>query len=126
MTELVFGLADNGILLLCALFGASLEGSLEKKLGNTILCALVGNAISDGVAGLIALDLKLAIGSFLGCMVPVIIHLVIIKIKSKKRLDKALKKVINNNHKLFGALSGKIKLDEENIWNTEDQEITKK
>ncbi|MBD04027.1 MAG: hypothetical protein CME24_06745 [Gemmatimonadetes bacterium] len=70
----IFGLIDNGILLVCLLAGAELEDylplprRLRTKAAGAALGALVGNAISDGVAGL-SMGPGAALSVTLGCLV---------------------------------------------------------
>tara|TARA_Y100001947_G_scaffold143182_1_gene135988 strand:- start:297 stop:554 length:258 start_codon:yes stop_codon:yes gene_type:complete len=72
----IFGIIDNGILLVCLLAGASLEDFLplprkfRTKAAGAALGALIGNAISDGVAGL-SMGPGEALSVTLGCLVVV-------------------------------------------------------
>lgn len=45
--DIIFGVIDNGILALFALFGAELAGTAGAVIGGA-----VGNAVTDGIAGL--------------------------------------------------------------------------
>jgi|2_EtaG_2_1085320.scaffolds.fasta_scaffold221189_2 hypothetical protein len=73
MTEyIIFGFFDNFIMLLGAFTGISIEKKFFKKLPTglmTIFGAGIGNAFSDGIAGILALNVPLGIGSFLGCLI---------------------------------------------------------
>ena len=70
-----FGLIDNSFLILAALFGLSLEDYIAEKVGvpgyGVLIGATVGNAVSDGVAGLPE-GREQALGYFLGAMLPVL------------------------------------------------------
>ncbi len=69
-----FGLIDNALLIVPTLAGAELDDWLAERLGakgyGAILGAAIGNAVSDGLAGL-AESKEAAVGSFLGAMLPV-------------------------------------------------------
>jgi hypothetical protein len=72
----LFGVIDNGILLVCLLAGASLEDylplprRLRTKAVGAALGALIGNAISDGIAGL-SMGAGQSLSVTLGCLVVV-------------------------------------------------------
>ena len=70
-----FGLIDNSVLVLAALFGLSLEDYIAEKVGvpgyGVLIGATVGNAVSDGVAGLPE-GREQALGYFIGAMLPVL------------------------------------------------------
>lgn len=85
-----FGLTDNGVLLICALVGISMEGSITRWLNRlltlspwTVECrdkrvfgvfaGMIGNGISDFTGGLVAMNMELAVGSFVGCMMVVLV-----------------------------------------------------
>jgi len=88
MTEyIVFGFFDNFIMLLGAFTGISIEKKFFKKLPTglmTILGAGIGNAFSDGIAGILSTNIPLGIGSFIGCL----LALIIIPIYSKLSIDR--------------------------------------
>jgi hypothetical protein len=70
-----FGVIDNGILVISALAGFSLDDLIAKHVGvegyGALVGAVVGNAISDAVAGLPE-GRQAALGVFLGAMLPVL------------------------------------------------------
>ena len=70
-----FGIIDNGILVISALAGFSLDDLIAKYVGvegyGALVGAVVGNAISDGVAGLPE-GRQASIGVFLGALLPAI------------------------------------------------------
>jgi len=88
MTEyIIYGFWDNFIMLLGAFTGISIEKKFFKKLPTglmTILGAGIGNAFSDGIAGILATNIPLGIGSFIGCL----LALIIIPIYSKLSIDR--------------------------------------
>lgn len=75
LNDIVFGFVDNGIMLLGALTGCSIDSKLENKVGNALIGALIGNAISDCLGGFAAMDVSLALGSFIGCLIPLILYI---------------------------------------------------
>ena len=79
-----FGVIDNGILLLCLAAGVELDDMLpiprrfRSKGAGAAIGAVVGNAISDGVAGL-PMGLGPALMVSLGCLsvlvvLPLVLH----------------------------------------------------
>ena len=70
-----FGLIDNSVLVLAAMFGLSLEDYIADKVGvpgyGVLVGATVGNAVSDGLAG-IPEGKAAALGYFAGAMLPVL------------------------------------------------------
>ena len=104
LNELFFGIVDNGILLFGGIVGFSLEDLINrglsyilrkrnytlvtrvKGLSGTLLGAGIGNAISDFFGGW-CIGWQMAWGSFLGCMLIVIVTLpIIFKIGSKNEV----------------------------------------
>lgn len=84
MQGLVFGLIDNGILLIGAVFGLSMERFLPKsyrKGWGAVVGAGLGNAVSDFCGGLGEGNLELAIGTFIGCMVALLLIPILKRIK---------------------------------------------
>ena len=86
---IIFGIIDNGVMLAGALLGVSIENHLPKKLQNgfygVTIGAGLGNAFSDFLGGLGALNLPLAIGTASGC----ILALVLIPVYNSFRKSKA-------------------------------------
>jgi ABC-type uncharacterized transport system permease subunit len=56
LNDIIFGFVDNGIMLLGALTGCSLDTKLENTM-----------------------DISLALGSFIGCLVPLILYIILKK-----------------------------------------------
>ena len=68
----IFGIVDNGVMLIGAFFGLGLEKYLPSKLQvglGTVIGAGIGNALSDFTGGLASGNLVLAIGTGLGCLI---------------------------------------------------------
>jgi hypothetical protein len=76
LTEgIIFGLIDNGVLIIGALFGLSIEKYLPEYFHNgvgTMFGAGIGNAISDWLGGL-AVSMGFAWGALLGCLAALIL-----------------------------------------------------
>lgn len=99
--EIGFGVVDNGVLIGGALLGFSLEDSINdwlfhmtrmrayviktrvKALSSTLLGAGISNAVSDFMGGW-CMSWQMAFGTFIGCMLIVILCLPII-FKLEKR-----------------------------------------
>lgn len=67
----IFGIVDNTVLILGALFGLSIERLLPSWLQQgrgAVIGAGLGNAVSDFLGGAAALNWSLALGTFLGCV----------------------------------------------------------
>ena len=89
MEGLLFGIIDNGVLILTGFYSAiSIEGYLTKKLKhnkhNGLFAGLIGgslgNALSDLVAGL-PMGLSFSFWVFVGCLIPMLIIPIMFKIK---------------------------------------------
>jgi hypothetical protein len=68
----IFGIVDNGVMLIGAFFGLGLEKFLPSKLQvglGTVIGAGIGNAVSDFTGGLASGNFVLAIGTGLGCLI---------------------------------------------------------
>ncbi len=87
MQGITFGLIDNGIMIAGAFYGLSVEKILPKKyqvgLG-AIIGAGIGNAISDFFGGIGEGNLELAIGTFIGCVLALILIPIINKFRRNK------------------------------------------
>jgi hypothetical protein len=87
MQAMIFGIVDNGIMLLGALFGLSIEAYLPRpfrKGMGAIYGGAIGNAFSDFCAGLACADLALAIGTGVGRMIAMLLIPVFLIIKNNK------------------------------------------
>jgi len=89
----VFGLLDNGIVLIGMYLGVDIEGWLSKKLGkksNPLLGAVVGatgfNMVSDGVAAAVDSSMQgMTFGIVLGCALIMLVIPVIEKLRKDRR-----------------------------------------
>lgn len=73
---IIFGIVDNGIMLLGAITGLSIEKYLPKYFHNgigTILGAGLANAVSDFTGGAVTASWDLAFGTLLGCLMVLVI-----------------------------------------------------
>ena len=86
MDGLLFGICDNGVLLICAYLGFD----LDKKIGGSgrlggIIGAALGNTISDCCGALIDPTMQgMALGITLGCLLPMLLIPIIETLKNKK------------------------------------------
>jgi len=72
----IFGIVDNGVMLLGAFFGIGLEKYLPRRLQvglGAIIGAGIGNAVSDFMGGAVSLNWPLAFGTGLGCVMALIL-----------------------------------------------------
>ena len=87
MQAIIFGFVDNGVMLVGAFFGLSLEAYLprhfRKGMGAVIGGAL-GNAFSDFCAGIACADMTLAVGTCVGCLIALVLIPVFLLIKNRK------------------------------------------
>ena len=71
----LFGIVDNGVMLVGAFFGLGLEKYLPSKLQvglGAVIGAGIGNAVSDFAGGLASGNLVLAIGTGFGCLIALV------------------------------------------------------
>jgi len=69
---ILFGIVDNGVMLIGAFFGLGLEKHLPNKLQvglGAVIGAGIGNAVSDFTGGAVSLNWDLAFGTGLGCLI---------------------------------------------------------
>ena len=86
MQGLVFGIIDNSIMIVGAFWGLSIEKILPKKIQvglGAIIGAGIGNAVSDFFGGLGEGNLELACGTFIGCIIALILIPIINKLRRK-------------------------------------------
>ena len=74
---------DNIVMLAGAIFGLSIDSLFPRRGTGVIVGALAGNAISDGLAGLLVANVGLGIGSFLGASIVLIGYLIVLKFRRK-------------------------------------------
>ena len=80
---IIYGIVDNGIMILGAMTGYSIEKYLPPKMQTglgAVIGAGFGNALSDLMGGLSTLSYDLAIGTSFGCLIglvfiPILIYL---------------------------------------------------
>jgi len=72
MDYIIFGIVDNGVMILGAFTGIEVEKYLPERFKMGALMPIVGaglgNATSDFLGGLVALNMPLALGSGFGCI----------------------------------------------------------
>jgi len=93
---IIYGIVDNGVMILGAMTGYELEKYLPKRFQKglgAVVGAGLGNTTSDFLGGMSTLNLELATGTAAGCIIgllfiPVIIYL--------KRFYSFLKVRMNN------------------------------
>jgi len=71
----IFGIVDNGVMLIGAFFGLGFEKYLPSKLQvglGAVIGAGIGNAVSDFTGGLASGNIVLAIGTGLGCLIALV------------------------------------------------------
>jgi len=91
MQGLVFGIIDNGIMIIGAFFGLSMEKFFPKKLQvglGAIVGAGLANAVSDFLGGVGERNIELAFGTFFGCLIALIFIPIIVYIKGKIKNEK--------------------------------------
>jgi hypothetical protein len=98
MKFLKFGIVDNGLLIIMTAAGVGLDSYIAKKLNvpkgwGPLIGASVGNAISDGAAGL-ADGVRPAMGVTLGALLPVIPVFIAASVMKKKPTDKAAQRLL--------------------------------
>lgn len=86
LTEgIIFGIIDNGVMILGALFGLSIEKYLppyfHRGVG-TVFGAGIANAVSDLLGGL-AVNWTFAFGTFFGCLIALAVVPVFIELKNR-------------------------------------------
>ena len=67
MEGLVFGLVDNGVLAVCALYGIDLDQKFSGKgVNGALYGALIGNSLSDFIGGVFDFGLLVSFNITLG------------------------------------------------------------
>jgi len=72
---IIFGVTDNAVMILGCFSGYSIEKFLPKRFQvglGMIFGGGIGNAISDLLGGLSAMNIELAVGTFIGCIIGLI------------------------------------------------------
>ena len=87
MEGLIFGLVDNGVLIICAYMGISIDRWIEGKTGGllgAVLGAAIGNTISDTMGAIMDPTIRTAVyGITLGCLIPILFIPIIEKIRNR-------------------------------------------
>ena len=87
MSGLIFGLVDNGVLLLCTYMGISIDQYIEGKtkgLLGAVLGATIGNTISDTMGAIMDPTMRASVyGITLGCLIPILFIPIIEKIRNR-------------------------------------------
>jgi hypothetical protein len=82
---IIFGIIDNGVMILGALFGLSVEKYLppyfHRGVG-TVFGAGIANAVSDWMGGL-AVDWGFAWGALLGCLIALAVVPIFVELKKR-------------------------------------------
>ena len=85
---LVFGLVDNGVLILGAFTGLSIEKYLPKRYQagiGAVIGAGIGNTISDTIGAIVDTSMhNMILGITIGCIIPLITIPIIAKYMSIK------------------------------------------
>ena len=69
---IVYGIVDNGVMILGAMTGLELERFLPKRFQTgllTVVGAGIGNTVSDFMGGASTLNWELAFGTAIGCLI---------------------------------------------------------
>lgn len=83
---LIFGIVDNGVMILGAFTGLSIESKLPKHLQTglgAVYGAGIGNACSDFMGGAVTASWDLAFGTGIGCILALILVPGIAKIRNR-------------------------------------------
>ena len=87
MDGLIFGLVDNGVLLICMYTGISIDRFIEGKskgLLGAVLGATIGNTISDTIGAMMDPTMRgMVMGIALGCLIPVLFIPIIEKMRNR-------------------------------------------
>ena len=84
----IFGIVDNGVMLLGAFFGIGLEKYLPRRFQvglGAIIGAGIGNAVSDYMGGAVSLNWPLAFGTGLGCVMALILIPLFYKFQKRRK-----------------------------------------
>ena len=82
----LFGIVDNGVMLMGAFFGLGLKKHLPKSFqvgGGAVIGAGIGNAVSDFAGGAVSFSWDLAFGTGLGCLIVLIAIPVLHKLQKR-------------------------------------------
>lgn len=88
---IIYGIVDNGIMILGAMTGLSLEKYLPQKLQKglgAVIGAGLGNACSDFLGGMSTLSYSLAIGTCLGCLIGLVFIPILVWLGKLRQIKK--------------------------------------
>ena len=86
MDYVIFGIVDNGVMLMGAFFGLGIEQYLPKRFQvglGAIIGAGLGNAVSDFLGGAATANWPLAFGTGAGCVIALLAIPVLYKIQQR-------------------------------------------
>ena len=87
MEGLIFGLVDNGVLLICIYLGIGIDRWIEGRtsgLLGAVLGATIGNTISDTIGATIDPTMRGAVlGISIGCLIPISFIPIIERIRNR-------------------------------------------
>ena len=91
----IFGLVDNGVVLIGMYIGVDIEGWLARNMGkesNPLLGAVVGatsfNAISDGIAAAVDPSMQgMTLGVMIGCLIVILAIPVAEKLRARGKSE---------------------------------------
>ena len=91
----IFGLVDNGVVLIGMYMGVDIEGWLARKMGkesNPLLGAVVGatsfNAVSDGIAAAVDPSMQgMTLGVMIGCLIVILAIPVAEKLRARGKSE---------------------------------------
>ena len=98
---IIFGIFDNGLMIVCAMVGFELDTYITNRIKyfpnglSTVIGAGLGNTFSDALGGIAALNFELAAGTAAGCVIGL---LFIPTILVTKRIYRRIKFKINNQY----------------------------
>jgi len=80
---IVFGMIDNGVLVIGMLLGVEFGEYLlpmryRSKAAGAAVGGFLGNALSDGMAGL-AISLGFTVGVTIGCFIPIVVMPLVVR-----------------------------------------------
>ncbi|TRZ81777.1 N-acetyl-anhydromuranmyl-L-alanine amidase [bacterium] len=92
---IVFGLVDNGVVILGGVLGISIEAMLPQRFKMGLLLPVIAcgisNSVSDWMGGMASGNWRLAFGTFIGCILAFVFLPVMLFIKKhlKKKNEKS-------------------------------------